>query len=277
MKGITANLSTHLASAAATLAVCVKITRVDTQVFAFTSHVENLVVDGTTYIAAQGSFSPQMVKTSSDMAVDNLDMEAIIDSSYITESDLMGGKYDYATVEFFIVNYMSVGDGIVKLRKGTLGEIESSGYKFKAELRGLMQAYQQVIGHLYGKRCDADLGDTRCTVNKATYTVTGTVSSVTSKEQFVGSSVPTRRGGLLTWTSGLNNGLKMEVKSLSGSTVVLNLPMPYTIQAGDSYSVYSGCDKLLETCRDVFNNVVNFRGFPYIPGPDRAMQYPDAK
>ena len=35
-----------------------------------------------------------------------------------------------------------------------------------------------------------------------------------------------------------------------------------------------GCDRQLSTCRDRFDNVVNFRGFPHIPGDDFVLKYP---
>ncbi len=277
MKSASANLISHLAGSVTTLALCIKITRQDNQVFAFTTHASDIVITGVTYVSAQGSFSPQMVKTSGDMTVDNTDVEAIIDSSYITDEDLLAGKFDYADVEFFMVNYKTLADGNVKLRKGTLGEIESTGQVFRAELRGLMQHYQQVIGRVYSKRCDADLGDARCGINLASYTTTSSVTSVASKQQFNGAAVPAAPGGLLTWTSGNNDGLSMEIRTISGSTIALVLPMPFTIQIGDTYTAYRGCDKLPDTCISVFNNIVNFRGFPFIPGNDEAMQYPDAK
>jgi hypothetical protein len=37
-----------------------------------------------------------------------------------------------------------------------------------------------------------------------------------------------------------------------------------------------GCDRQLRTCRGRFDNVVNFRGFPHIPGNDFVMRYPRA-
>ena len=47
------------------------------------------------------------------------------------------------------------------------------------------------------------------------------------------------------------------------------------IAAGDDFVVRAGCDKRLETCRDRFANVVNFRGFPHIPGQDTVIRYPN--
>jgi hypothetical protein len=35
-----------------------------------------------------------------------------------------------------------------------------------------------------------------------------------------------------------------------------------------------GCDRRLATCRERFDNVPNFRGFPHIPGADFMLRYP---
>lgn len=277
MKSASAGLIAALASEVATLATCWKITRRDTVVLGFTTHVENLVVDGVTYSAGLGSYTPTTIRTSGDMAVDNLEVKAVLDSALITEADLAAGLYDYAEVQIFQVNYADVSQGVLRLRRGWFGEVSTDGVTFQAELRGLMQALQQNIGRVYAKRCDANLGDARCGVNLAAITLSGTVTGVASRQQFDGSAVPTARGGLVVWTGGANSGFKMEVASLGAGTIALALPMGYDIAVGDTYTVYAGCDKLLSTCKITFNNVVNFRGFPYIPGPDKALRYPDAK
>jgi len=107
-------------------------------------------------------------------------------------------------------------------------------------------------------------------------TVTGTVTSVTNKRIFADS---TRNeadgyflGGLITWTSGTNATLQMEVKQFTNGTTTfeLVLPMRNTIQVGDAYSVYAGCDKAWTTCRDKFGNILNFRGEPFVPQEQSA-------
>jgi uncharacterized phage protein (TIGR02218 family) len=47
------------------------------------------------------------------------------------------------------------------------------------------------------------------------------------------------------------------------------------ITAGDDFVVRAGCDKRLETSRDRFANVVNFRGFRHIPCQDTVIRYPN--
>jgi uncharacterized phage protein (TIGR02218 family) len=52
--------------------------------------------------------------------------------------------------------------------------------------------------------------------------------------------------------------------------------MPRTIAVGDAFSVTAGCDKRHATCRKKFGNVVNFRGFPHMPGNDFVIRMPQA-
>jgi hypothetical protein len=89
-------------------------------------------------------------------------------------------------------------------------------------------------------------------------------------------------GGLLSWISGANKGLAMEVKLFTsgvgpGGELKLFLPMPYTIAENDRFLIWPGCNKTLAHCSTKFNNVVNFRGEPHLPGRDRLIQYPDAQ
>lgn len=76
--------------------------------------------------------------------------------------------------------------------------------------------------------------------------------------------------GAVIWDSGNNVGLAMEVKDWvqSGSVVTLFLTMPFPIQVGDKLGIYAGCDKRSATCIAKFDNIVNFRGEQFIPGPD---------
>ena len=49
--------------------------------------------------------------------------------------------------------------------------------------------------------------------------------------------------------------------------------MAEPIAPGDTFAVSAGCDKRFAICRDRFNNALNFRGFPHIPGNDFIVRY----
>lgn len=281
MKSISTNLNAHLAGEVSTLATCWKITRTDDQVFGFTDHDSDLIVSAVTYLAAFG-YTASAVETSGDFGVDNLEIEGIINASVITEADLMAGVWDYATVEIFMVNYNAIADGVLKQRKGRLGEVRMRTSRFMAELRGLVQHLSQTIGEVYSPTCRADLFDARCGLAAATYKVTGTVTHVTDNATFRDTGRTEADdyfgGGKITWTSGLNNGRSMEIKTHVSSTdaFTLVLPMVQNIQVGDTYDMWPGCRKRVSDCRTKFlsNNIVNFRGEPFVAGIDAMTRGP---
>ncbi|NDF11892.1 MAG: DUF2163 domain-containing protein [Proteobacteria bacterium] len=198
------------------------------------------------------------------------------EGAQVKEADLMAGLYDFAEIEIFKVNYTDLSQGTLKLRRGWIGEVSVNKGQFVAEVRGLMQALSQTIGELYSPSCRASLGDSRCKIAMEPYTRTGSITSVTDNTRFADSTRVEAAGyftfGKITFTSGANNGLSMEVKEYVPGKITLALPMPFAVVVGDTYSMTAGCDKTIETCIVRFANAVNFRGEPHVPGTDRMLQ-----
>ncbi len=280
MKTVSPALQTHLSNELATLATLIKISRNDGQVLGFTSFDKNIVISGVTYLA-DGAFQASAIQNRAALSTDNLDIIGLLDSAIISDADLRGGLYDHARIDVYLCNWADLTQGLVQLRRGWLGQVKLIGGKYQAELRGLHDLLQRPFGKVYSPECRHTLGDASCKINLATQTVTGAVSSVIDPSHFNDAARSEADNvfdyGLLTWTSGPNAGLAMEVKSFIAKQFTLWLPMPHAIAVGDTYSVYKGCDKRFSTCQSKFNNVVNFGGFPYLPGVDRILNYPDAR
>jgi uncharacterized phage protein (TIGR02218 family) len=265
-KNISAALAQHLASEVTTLATCWQITRRDGEALGFTDHVRDLVVDGVTYRAASG-YTRTAIRGTADLAVDNLDVESVFSDDGITEQDLRAGKYDFAEIRMFLANYQDLAQGILKLRRGWLGEVTIRDGMYVAELRGMTQKLQMTVGEVYAPDCSADLGDARCGIDLAALEESGTVGTVTSATGFETTlAQPTGwyDGGELTWTGGANAGQIVAARSWDAATGMLSLFLPALspMQAGDVFTIRPGCDKSFATCQAKFDNVVNFRGFP---------------
>jgi uncharacterized phage protein (TIGR02218 family) len=276
MKVISDALTTHIGQDATTLATCWRIQRLDGTVFTFTDHDRDLVVSGETYSAETG-FTRSAVDGDITLAAPNLQVVGFVDA--INQSDLQNGLWDYAAINIFLVNWQSPSDGIIKLRKGWIGEVtlDDSG-EFRAELRGLAQVLGNNVGELFTPECRAQLFDSRCKVNITSYTFTGVAGSGSTRYVFQNTTLSQSAGyfdgGVITMTSGANNGVKREILTWSSSILTLFLPMPHDIASGDTFSIVPGCDKRSTTCFNKFNNIANFRGEPFVPGADALLDFP---
>jgi len=271
-----AALKAHLAGSYLTIATLWKVTRADGEIFRFTDHDQDITYDSGTWEAAAG-YLPSAVQTSAGLQVDNLEVQSVLDSATITDADLAAGLWDYAEVEILIVNWADLTMGDLIVRRGRLGEVTTGKVGFVAELRGLAQNLQQEIGRLIMPACNADLGDARCGITLASYTSNITLTSVASNRAFTASALAGATDlftyGKVTFITGLNAGLAMEVKGFtSGGVIELQQPMPYTVAIGDTGTISQGCDKSTGAngCTR-FSNIVNFRGFPHLPGVDRMV------
>jgi uncharacterized phage protein (TIGR02218 family) len=288
LKSIPTELQTHLSGSVTTLAVCWRVERQDGVLILGTEHDRDIIVEADspsatlsgTYVA-QAGITGSDVRSTSDMAVDNMEVQGAINNGDISlvdlsAADIEAGLFDHATVTLFLCNWQAPDEGQVILRTGNIGEIRrTSEYQYHTELRGLAQRLSQKIVRTYGSGCDAEFGDSRCTVDVAALTLTGTVNTVTSNREFtvtlsLGHTVGAFDGGLITWTSGDNDTFSMEVRKEDLSPINnfnLYLPMPRDIQSGDTFTIQPGCDKSAAMCKGAYSNLVNFRGHgAWVPG-----------
>ena len=276
MKPISTALTNHIAGEVTTLSTCWKATLTNGTVLGFTDNISDLVIDDITYIATTG-YTASNIEASANLAVDNLEIQGVLDSSVITEEDILAGVWDYAQIEIFQVNYNDLSQGKIFLRTGELGIIKTGRSAFVAELRGLMQKYSNVIGEITTPTCRAEFCDARCKLDIDDFTFSGSVTGITNNRLFTDSSrteaTDFYKYGKIKFTSGNNENLQMEIKEFtSGGIIELVLSMPYQIEVGDTFDITAGCSKTLNSCVG-YNNVINFRGEPHIPGQDKAFRY----
>lgn len=282
MKILSPSLAASLASGVTTLCQCWIVTRTDGLRLGFTDHDEDLVVDGVTCSAESGA-TGTAVEQGTGLSADSLEIVGALTSGRLAESELARGLFDGAAVAVWRVDWANPDDRVLIL-SGTVGEVSRGPTAFTAEVRGLADRLNQPRGRVYQRSCDALLGDARCGVDAAAAAIrgAGTVATVRSARSVTASGLSGYvsrwfEAGRLVWTSGANAGAAVEVRAhgLAGGLASLDLwePMPAPINPGDTFQVVAGCDKSLASCRDKFANVLNFRGFPDLPGNDYAVAY----
>ncbi|WP_288430740.1 DUF2163 domain-containing protein [uncultured Agrobacterium sp.] len=281
MKTVPTELAAHLSGEATTTCHCWKVMLRDGSVLGFTEHDEPLHFGGVAYLAASG-FQASESDSETGLAASSGEVAGGFSNEAVSEADLASGRYDGARVELYLVNWSAPEAQHMLLKVREIGEVTRSGGAFKAELRSFAHRLSQPQGRIYGRRCDAALGDGRCGATLAGFQASGTVLAVDGQGRITvgglgGFAEGFFRQGKLRFDSGANAGVSFDLDdhaSQSGvTTLTFWLPMETAPQPGDGFTVTAGCDKSFATCKAKFGNHLNFRGFPHMPGADFAYSY----
>jgi len=130
--------------------------------------------------------------------------------------------------------------------------------------------------NVYQSACQNSLYDGACTLSRSSYSVAGTVSTITGTSLTISGAAASQSAGYWTqggiiFTSGAANGEARTVKSWVGGVLTLLSPFPVSPVAGDTFMIYAGCDKQLTTCQTKFSNGANFKGQPFVPIPETVV------
>lgn len=284
MKTLPAGLSSQLQSGVTTLCRCWLLERRDGMTLGFTDHDHPLTFDGVTFEADAG-MTASPITQSDALNVDTVDIAGALRSDRLTEADLARGLYDRAALTLYLVDWSNPVNRDVMFA-GSIGEVSRGPSAFRVEMRGLTHALNQQVGRIYARLCDADLGDSRCSVDLSgtAFKGDGAVMAAAGRHIFSAAGLGAYVAGWfargrLIWTSGANASVAVEIKAHvnNGEEVSFELreSMPFDIEAGDTFEVSAGCDKAVATCAQKFDNVANFRGFPFLATNDALLGYPN--
>lgn len=276
-------LFAHLETGATTVCRAWEILRRDGVWFGFTDHDTDLSMDGKVYTANSG-LTARALQQTTGLSVDNTEAVGALSDLAVTEADILAGRFDGAGLTGWEVNWANTEDRMLTFR-GSIGEIARAGGAFQAELRGLTEVLNQPQGRAFQRSCPAILGDAKCGFN----VMQSGFSAELAVEEIAGNRVLTFgrltdfedrwfEKGRLTVLSGLGAGVIGVIKNDRITAVSRVVEMWQDIgpklAVGDMVRMEAGCDKRGETCRLKFNNFLNFRGFPDIPGEDWLTSYP---
>lgn len=281
--GMDAAFRAYVASGLTTLCRAWAITRADGAVFGFTDHDRALAFDGYVFKADTG-LTAAALQQASGLSVDNTEALGALSDAGVTEADIEAGRFDGAEVRAWMVNWADVSVRWLMFR-GWIGEVRRGGGAFQAELRGLTDALNRPVGRVFQKPCTAVLGDAACRFDLSGegYRAEIAAEDISDARVFGWADLAGFEPGWFTAgrldvldgaAAGLWGTVKRDVFQDGVRRVELWEPIRGQIAPGDLLRLTAGCDKRLDTCRFKFNNILNFQGFPDIPGEDWMMAVP---
>lgn len=281
MRQISEEFAARIAADTTSLCHCWRFARRDGAVFGATDHDGELAFDGVVFAPAAG-LELVSLESSCGLAPGRATGHGALSLDFIANADLDAGLWEGARVDVWRVDWRAV-EHRINVWSGVLSEVVRSGSAYSAELVSLKASLERSIGRVYSRRCDADVGDARCSVDleDPAYRASGMVEQLTGGLAFRSDAVSAFAGGWftggrLTWTSGVNDGLVARIVRHAGDALELSGVVRGAIAEGDAFTVAAGCDKAFETCRVKYANATRFRGFPHMPGPEAVLAGPAA-
>lgn len=133
-----------------------------------------------------------------------------------------------------------------------------------------ISAKRQGLGRYIQVPCPYALFDVEtCKVDKELFRHPTFLGTISGKTVTVGSVMAGLNylGGFIEWNDGNSPAIyeRRLIVARSGLTMTLNRPFSSTIQPSDVVDIFPGCDHLLTTCDEDYDNLENNGGFSHMP------------
>jgi uncharacterized phage protein (TIGR02218 family) len=183
------------------------------------------------------------------------------------------GFWDGARVQAWVVDRSLVG--------GTLGDplftglidtvmLDPIGAFGSFDVRGLSVESEAFI-QTYSPMCRTDLFSVLCSLNPASWLMTGTVDTIIDRFNFTvaGLGAPPTDGWFNQGTFVAASGFKGVIANWIQGSLKMTTYQPVCMSrltVGEGMTLYPGCDKTGNTCRTKFSNKLNFQGEDHFLG-----------
>ena len=158
----------------------------------------------------------------------------------------------------------------ITIFRGFVGNVLIENNVINATIFSNLARLKYSIGQLYSPVCRECIGSENCGINIDDYKANGVVESIISADCITGNHQTNKateigyyKYGIIKFLTGKLQGISMQIKDELDGKIYL-LQNTKLISVGDEYELFAGCDKTLKTCKEKFDNVMNFRGEPYI-------------
>lgn len=120
----------------------------------------------------------------------------------------------------------------------------------------------------YDTKCNHVLGDARCKINRALFSKATHIMAITDYTVTVENDG--HSNGALVGGEIVVGGERHTILDNQDNLITLAYPF-VEAKAGDDCTLYRDCDRMFTTCRDVFNNELQYGGYPLLPTVNPAQ------
>ena len=251
-----------------------RIERRDGVALGLTSHDRDIALGDLVLRAAPG-LRPAAVRMTSGISGDDAQIDGALSHDAIGAQDLAAGRFDGASVTHGWIDWQT-GE-LCALFSGTIGEVEQHALGFSARVQSPKGALDFDPVPRTSPGCRARFCGSGCNLSPTRFTHQAAASAIDPAANGVAFAVPDPERfvfGTVRWLDGAATGLRHTVLAADNGILILDGTIPAGVGPGTRAELREGCDRTIATCSSRFDNAVNFRGEPFLPGNDMVARYP---
>ena len=259
-----------------TRAIAWRLDRRDGLRLGFTSHDRRVRI-GSLDHHPQPGLKLTSVRRSGSFEPGGLDIEGALDSALLTQDDLLSGRWNDARIAAFSFDWQAPDADIRSILHARMARFSIVDAVVRAELIEDRPDVGNGVPRT-APGCRAVFTGRECGLSPARFRHEARVTAIDGAQVTL-DSVPATDifpGGSLRWLDGPNCGLRQAIVAQEGSIVRLSAAPYFRSEPVLAVELIEGCDHDFATCSSRFDNAVNFRGEPHLPGMDFLTRYPGA-
>lgn len=217
------------------------------------------------------------------LEVDSMDLSVFPDpNAPFIEDNTFGkcvrlGLLDGATVKLeraYLPDWNSPITGVLHRFEGRVSDIEGGDNEYSVPVKSLLELLNMKMPlNLYQAPCRHTVYTTPCGVDRSAFIVEGEITGLIDLNSFNTDLTAADHYfdlGVIELESGPNSGFRRTVKAYLNASgkVEFSLPLPIAPTLGDTFIIYPGCNRTMEVCSDKFDNLLSYKGYPWVPKPE---------
>ncbi len=204
-----------------------------------------------------------------DFNIDNTRIGQVGSLSFVQAANQGVLDGAFLVLEIGVMDTTNTVVGTIQLYEGLVGGITTSAYQVKMTVNSILDVLDVELPiRTYAERCTHVFGSVGCGIDTENWKATAIIQEG-STESIVKTNATGQSfaNGIAIFESGFVTNIYAE------SNGVLNI-YPYCQNApiaGETITLYPGCNKSMDTCKNKYNNINRYYGYPFIPRPETIM------
>jgi uncharacterized phage protein (TIGR02218 family) len=217
---------------------------------------------------------PAAIRLTAELSNDSAEAQGALSHDSIRAEDLAAGLFDDAAIEIGAVDWLTRDHHT--LYSGHIGRIEDDSTQFAAELRSAKSLLEQDLVPRTSPTCRAEFCGPGCGLSPVRFTSIQPLAGIDYENNrvcFLNFGGEAFIDGRVRFMAGPQTGISLGIIDFEDDWLVLDRPLAKGTVLGTRVELREGCDHTIATCGDRFDNAINFRGEPFLPGNDLLARY----